>query len=180
MKNKKSMKEPAPNKRFALYFRNFIFGVEDSLVSTVGLLSGIAIADVSRSTIFLTGMVLIFVEAFSMGVGSFLSEDSGEAVVHQKEVKNEGAILAAFIMFISYFVAGAIPLAPYVLFDVEAGFPISICSSLAMLFVLGLLAAKASARSYLKTALRMMLIGGMAIGLGVLVASFLSDYQLIM
>lgn len=28
----------------ATYFRNFIFGVEDSLVSTVGLLSGVAIA----------------------------------------------------------------------------------------------------------------------------------------
>ena len=55
----------------ALYLRNFIFGVEDSLVSTVGLLSGVAVANVDQATIFLTGMVLIFVEAFSMGVGSF-------------------------------------------------------------------------------------------------------------
>jgi len=59
-------------------FRNFIFGVEDSLVSTVGLLSGIAAADTSRFTIITTGIVLIFVEAFSMGIGSFLSEETSE------------------------------------------------------------------------------------------------------
>ena len=68
-----------PNKLSSVsYFRNFIFGVEDSLVSTVGLLSGIAIADVPGHTIFLTGVVLIFVEAFSMAAGTFLSEYSAE------------------------------------------------------------------------------------------------------
>ena len=49
----------------ALYIRNFVFGVEDSLASTVGLLSGIATAGVNASTIVVTGAVLIFVEAFS-------------------------------------------------------------------------------------------------------------------
>ena len=52
------------------YFRNFIFGVEDSLVSTVGLLSGVAIAGVPSRTILLTGVVLILVEAFSMAAGA--------------------------------------------------------------------------------------------------------------
>jgi VIT1/CCC1 family predicted Fe2+/Mn2+ transporter len=51
-----------------IYLRNFIFGVEDSLVSTVGLLSGVAVAGVASRTILLTGVVLIFVEAFSMAV----------------------------------------------------------------------------------------------------------------
>lgn len=63
---------------FALYVRTFVFGVEDSLVSTVGLLSGLAIAGAARGTIILSGVTLIFVEAFSMGIGSLLSE-------HQKE-----------------------------------------------------------------------------------------------
>ena len=64
-----------PKDSFAHYFSSFIFGVEDSLVSTVGLLSGVAVAGVNRSGIFVTGVILIFVEAFSMGVGNFLSED---------------------------------------------------------------------------------------------------------
>src|SRR3989344_3129963 len=65
-----------PGKNFVLYVRNFIFGAEDSLVSTVGLLSGVAIGGVAKVDILLPGMVLIFVEAFSMAVGSFLAEFS--------------------------------------------------------------------------------------------------------
>ena len=165
-------------KKFALYFRNFIFGVEDSLVSTVGLLSGIAIAGVPRGTIFLTGMVLIFVEGFSMGVGSFLSEDSGEAVIHQKDASDHITIRAAVIMFVSYFLAGFVPLAPYLLFETQLGFPVSILFSLVALFLLGLVAAHVSARNYLKTALKMLLMGGLAIALGVIVALLLSNYHL--
>lgn len=40
----------------ASFLRTFVFGVEDSLVSTVGLLSGIAIAGVSQKAI-LVGIV---------------------------------------------------------------------------------------------------------------------------
>ncbi len=67
------------------FIRNFVFGVEDSLVSTVGLLSGIAVAGIGRSDIVVTGVVLISVEVFSMGVGSFLSERSAEEYVLQHE-----------------------------------------------------------------------------------------------
>ena len=69
----------ASNSRVS-YLRNFVFGVEDSLVSTVGLLSGIAIAGMNRESIFATGVVLIFVEAVSMAAGSFLAETSAETV----------------------------------------------------------------------------------------------------
>jgi len=55
-----------------LNFRNFVFGVEDSLVSTVWLLSGAAAVVVAQETVLPTDFVLIFVEEFSMGVGSFL------------------------------------------------------------------------------------------------------------
>src|SRR5262245_46938731 len=67
------------------YFRNFVFGVEDSLVSTVGLLSGVAIAGLAREEIFLTGVILIFVEAVSMAAGSFLSESSAEEFATHSE-----------------------------------------------------------------------------------------------
>jgi len=71
------------------YLRNFIFGVEDSLVSTVGLLAGVAAAAISQSAIVTTGLVLIVVEGFSMGVGSFLTEETTE------EMERLGAPFAA-------------------------------------------------------------------------------------
>lgn len=57
----------------ALYVRNITFGIADSLVSTVGLLSGIDIIGASHATVISTGLIYAFVEAFSMAVGSFLS-----------------------------------------------------------------------------------------------------------
>lgn len=161
-------------RRFANYLRNFIFGVEDSLVSTVGLVSGIAIADVPRSTIFLTGMVLIFVEAFSMGVGSFLSEQSSENYMKQSETKAGFTIIGAVVMFVSYFVSGFIPLSPYVFLQTEEAFPLSIVMSLAALFALGVAGGKLSNLVLWRSGLKMMLIGGIAIGLGVLVGMLIN------
>lgn len=155
------------------YFRNFIFGVEDSLVSTVGLLSGIAIAGVGKADIFVTGVVLIFVEAISMAAGSFLSGSSAEEYETRSENVSAKSYIAAVVMFVSYFVSGFIPLAPYILLSVASAFPVSIIVSLAALFVLGLLGARVTKTGLIKNALRMLFIGGLAIGAGVLVGHFI-------
>lgn len=150
----------------ALYVRNFIFGVEDSLVSTVGLLSGIAAANVPKSTIFITGMILIFVEAFSMGVGSFLSEQSAVEFI-DKNANVGKTIIAAFIMFISYFATGFIPLLPYTAFNIKTAFPLSIIFSLLALAILGFISARLFKTAPAKSVLRMLFVGGMAIAVGV-------------
>lgn len=156
-------------KESALFVRNFIFGVEDSLVSTVGLVSGIAVAGVSRSQIFLTGVVLIFVEAFSMGVGSFLSEESAEEYQSKKFRHNASIILSSIVMFFSYFFAGFIPLLPYLVTEVSVALPGSILASLLALFVLGAVSGKFFKRSTTKHGFKMLLLGGAAIFIGILV-----------
>lgn len=146
--------------------RNFIFGVEDSLVSTVGLLSGVAIVGTSIRTIILAGVVLIFVEAFSMGVGSLLSENSEDEYVKKEEVPLKNSFLSSFIMFISYFVSGFIPLSPYFIFNTNTALPASIGVSLVALFVLGYFSARLSGLNKIRKGSEMLLIGGIAIGLG--------------
>lgn len=156
------------------YFRNFIFGVEDSLVSTVGLISGVAIAGVPKETIFLTGIVLIFVEAFSMSAGSFLSESSAEDYETRRDVKTRGPVRGSIIMFISYFVSGFIPLSPYFFFDTKFAFGLSILLSLFALFILGVVGANMSGIPWLKNAVKMSAIGGLAILVGVSLGRLLS------
>lgn len=151
------------------YVRNFIFGVEDSLVSTVGLLSGVAIAGVETKTIILAGIVLISVEAFSMGAGSLLSEHSAKQIVLQKEVPIYASYKSAFIMFLSYFFAGFIPLSPYLFLSASYAFQASIVASLAALSVLGFVSGKHARIPPLRPALQMFTIGGTAIALGTLV-----------
>jgi VIT1/CCC1 family predicted Fe2+/Mn2+ transporter len=158
----------------ALYLRNFVFGVEDSLVSTSGLISGVAAAGISRSEIFTTGVVLIFVEAFSMGIGSFLSEGMADDYMKQKRMSFK-ATMGGLIMMISYFLAGIVPLAPYAFFEVKEAFTLSILASLIALFLLGTISAKFFNISVLKHGIRMFLIGGFAILIGIAVGRLSSN-----
>jgi VIT1/CCC1 family predicted Fe2+/Mn2+ transporter len=158
---------------FALYIRNFIFGVEDSLVSTVGLLAGVAAGGMEQRGLVLTGIVLLFVEAFSMAVGSFLSEYSTEEYAAGQEVPSHYSLVAGSVMFTSYFVFGFIPLIPYIIFSPIRAFWISIVISLFALALLGVMSGRMFKVSVARTALRMVLIGGAAIGIGVLVSSLI-------
>ncbi len=155
----------APREWSSIYFRNLIFGVEDGLVSTVGLLSGIAIADVPRETIILTGIVLIFVEAISMAAGSFLSEASVEDLDKKKPAGSAESFKAGFTMFVSYFIAGLIPLAPYAIMGANA-FHTSILASLVTLFILGAWSGKFTRAGIMRSALRMLIVGGLAVAVG--------------
>ncbi len=149
------------------YIRNFVFGVEDSLVSTVGLLSGIAIADVPRATILLTGVVLIFVEAISMAAGSFLSEYSVEEFEKKSKVPAGRAIANAGVMLVSYFFSGFIPLAPYIFLATSSAFIYSNVLSGVALFLLGVWGARLSHVSIWRSGLRTLIVGGIAIAVGI-------------
>jgi len=64
--------------------REVVFGVEDGMVSTLGVLTGIAIGTNSYFVIILSGFVVIIVESISMGVGSYLSAKSVKEVGERK------------------------------------------------------------------------------------------------
>lgn len=151
------------------YLKNFIFGVEDSLVSTVGLLSGVTAASATRETIITTGLVLIVVEGVSMGIGSLLSQESTDEIVGH--TSSDGlALKGALTMFASYIIAGFIPLSPYFLLPREIAMPVSVAVSLFGLFCLGLgTAAYFKRPNLMRRALRMLLLGGLAVMMGVVV-----------
>jgi VIT1/CCC1 family predicted Fe2+/Mn2+ transporter len=155
------------------YFRNFIFGVEDSLVSTVGLVSGIAIAGLPKEAIFATGVVLILVEAVSMAAGSFLSESSAEEYETHKDKASKRSVRAALVMLVSYGLSGLIPLLPYLYYPVSLAFKVSIGLSLVALAALGFISASVARVGYEKSIFKMVLVGGVAIVVGVLAGTYL-------
>lgn len=153
--------------RGALYVRNTIFGIEDSLVSTVGLLTGIASVGQNRETIVLTGIVLIFVEAFSMAVGSLLSEQSVEDYEHRHRRNLHSSYVAGAIMFGSYFLAGFIPTLPYAFLDHTAAIWVSIGLSVGSLAVLGYVSGRVLGARPWRRLVEMTVLGGLAILVGV-------------
>lgn len=162
-----------PKSAAANSVRTFVFGVEDSLVSTVGLLSGIAVGGVAKPQIILTGVVLLLVEAFSMAVGSLISEQSAEEYVKHREVPITNDIFDAVIMFASYFLFGLVPLAPYAIFPTSTALPVSIFATLAALFLLGVVGAIVFGVNVFRNGIRTLALGGSAIVIGIVAATWL-------
>jgi VIT1/CCC1 family predicted Fe2+/Mn2+ transporter len=156
-----------------LYIRNIIFGITDSLVSTVGLLAGIDVAGSSHSTIILTGIVYAFVESLSMAMGSFLSEEATEEFATKSEDTSTAPVVAGVVMFLSFLLASFIPLLPYVLVQSSFALLVSIGLSLLTLFIVGLVMAKLSKIHLFRHAVKMVLLGGAAILVGVIVGKYI-------
>lgn len=152
------------------FIRNLVFGVEDGLVSTLGFVSGIASVQASSSTLLLAGIVLIFVESFSMAAGSFLSAESIRDLSPRGRKSTTSSILGAIVMFLAYVGAGALVIAPYVVIPPSRALGWSIGLSLAALFLLGVFSARVARVSAFARGVRMVVVGGVAIGLGIFVA----------
>jgi VIT1/CCC1 family predicted Fe2+/Mn2+ transporter len=73
-------------------FREFVFGVQDGLISTVGLLAGIQGATESNAVVIVSGLTAMFAGAISMAAGSYLSS-SAEKEIFDKELR-EAEVLA--------------------------------------------------------------------------------------
>jgi vacuolar iron transporter family protein len=73
--------------------REIVFGLEDSLVSTLGTVTGIAAGTGSTYVVILSGVVLIFVESLSMSAGSFLSSKSAQEVMEKRIGQDRARLL---------------------------------------------------------------------------------------
>lgn len=157
----------------ALYLRSIVFGINDSLVSTVGFLAGISVAGVPTATVILTGIVYALVESFSMAMGDFLSEESAEEFVSQSNVSERPSVISAVLMFISCVTASLVPLMPYIFLAASTALIVSIILSISALFVVGMVSARFSRLPVLWRGVRMASLGGAAIVMGVAIGSFM-------
>jgi VIT1/CCC1 family predicted Fe2+/Mn2+ transporter len=61
--------------------REVIFGMQDGVLTTLGIVTGVGAAQPERATILLTGIVSLIVGTISMGVGEYLGGKSEREVV---------------------------------------------------------------------------------------------------
>jgi VIT1/CCC1 family predicted Fe2+/Mn2+ transporter len=61
--------------------RELVFGAQDGVLTTLGIVTGISSATVDRSTILITGFLSMLVGAISMGVGEYLGGKAEREVV---------------------------------------------------------------------------------------------------
>jgi len=124
------------------YLRSIVFGFQDALVSTTGVIAGVAAGTNDKQLVILASLVAITVESLSMGAGQYMSEKS----VHQMDETGkhtDNLYVGATIMGL-------------------------ICA-LVGLFALGYIKAKLVKTNPLKSALEIFVLGGIATLIGLIV-----------
>ncbi len=157
-----------------LSVREIVFGLEDSLVSTLGAVTGIAAGTHNAYVVLLSGLVLVSVEAVSMAAGSYLSSKSAAGVErtlaprrsHRGDALPIMPLRGALVMGVCYLLGGMIPIAPYLLLPVRASFLPSVLLTTAALFLTGLWIGHLTKRSPWRSGVEMVVVSLLAAGIG--------------
>jgi VIT1/CCC1 family predicted Fe2+/Mn2+ transporter len=154
-----------------------VFGVQDGVVSTFGLVMGVVGAQVSPEAVLIAGIAGAVSGAVSMGAGEFVSVKVQRELLEVRGIRDEDGNVSpnrAALANSGLFVLGAaFPLAPFLFL---VGLPAVLAStglSIAALFSTGALLTRLTKRSAMASGLRMLLIGGGAGILGYVVGTLL-------
>jgi VIT1/CCC1 family predicted Fe2+/Mn2+ transporter len=61
--------------------RQIVFGVQDGILTTLGIITGVGVAEGDRAAVFISGFLALLAGALSMGVGEYLGRKSEREVV---------------------------------------------------------------------------------------------------
>ena len=150
------------------YLRSTIFGVEDSLVSTTGLIAGLSVGSDNKDIVLLGGIVAIVIEAVSMGAGEYLSDDAVQELDKLKRHRDK-PLVSGSLMFSSYLLAGAIPLSPVIFFEYPTSLFLTILLALSGLFLLGYLKGRLLHSHPWRSGTKIFVVGGLAALIGLVV-----------
>jgi len=143
------------------YLRSGLFGLQDGLVSTTGVVVGISTGVQNKEIVILAVLVAVMVEASSMAAGQY----SSEKAVHQMDKTgrhNDSLLVGSIIMFISYLLAGLIPISPLFLFNISDTRVISILFAFISLFIIGYVKGKIVEDKPIRSAIELFVIGALA------------------
>lgn len=157
------------NKLRKEYLQSGIFGINDALVSTTGVIVGVSAGTGNKDVIILAGVVTILVEAISMGSGQYISLKSARE--YEKSGGLRVPIISGIIMFWGYVLGGLVPLIPILLLPVGVSRWAAIAGALIGLAILGVVKARLVHASPLKSALEVVIIGGIATAIGLIVGT---------
>ena len=150
------------------YLRSGLFGIQDGLVSTTGVVVGISTGVEDKAIVILASLVAVTVEASSMAAGQY----SSEKAVHQMDKTGkhtDSLAVGALIMFFGYFLGGLVPIIPTILLNKPDSQIISVGGAFIGLFTLGYIKGHLVKVKPLKSAVELFIIGAIATTIGLVV-----------
>lgn len=147
--------------------RQTVFGLEDGIVSTLGVIVGIAAGTNSRRIVIISAFVVVMVESLSMAAGTFLSDRSEMEVEKEKGTKVfRKPLVGSMYMGLSYVIGGFVSILPFFFTDPAPAIIPSIMISILALFIVGFVKGKIADIDPFKSGLEMSLISISAAVLG--------------
>jgi len=141
-----------------------VFGIQDGVVSTFGLIMGVAGAQVSPEAVVIAGVAGVVSGALSMGAGEYVSVRTqhellavGTSVAVGENVDPFRAAAANAGLFVA---GGLVPLLPFLLTAGRPAVLTSIVLSALALFSTGAVLTRLTRRSPWRSGARMLVIGG--------------------
>ena len=150
------------------YLRSGLFGIQDGLVSTTGVVVGISTGVEDKAIIILAAFVAVTVEASSMAAGQY----SSEKAVHQMDKTGkhtDSLIVGAAVMFFGYLLGGMVPIIPTILLNQPQARIAAVLAAFIGLFILGYIKGHLVEHKPLRSAVELLIIGSVATTLGLLV-----------
>jgi VIT1/CCC1 family predicted Fe2+/Mn2+ transporter len=143
------------------HLREMIFGLEDSLITCLGTVTGMAAGGQERLVVLLSGVVVTIISIASMSAGSYLSSKSALGI--QRPLQTEAgrflfSLRSALTMAISYAIGGFLPILPYLFFPIPIALYLTPCFTALILFGVGAGSAYYTKASLWKSGLEMMMI----------------------
>lgn len=154
------------------YFRSLMFGLQDGIVSTTGVVVGISTGVNSKEIVVLAALVAVTVEATSMAAGQY----SSEKAVHQMDKSGkhtDSLLIGSLIMFAAYILGGLFPILPTILFDQSTSRMIAVVAAFIGLFIVGYIKGHIVEHKPLRSAFELFVIGSLATIIGVIVGNLL-------
>lgn len=151
------------------YLPQFVYGATDGIITTFAIVSAVAGAKMSKFGVIAIGLASLFSDGFSMGISSFLSEES------RSDMHNPYMI--GLFTFLSFITLGSISLIPFFLFKKDrTAFIVSYIATGITLFLVGAIREYINKGSWIQGGSESLLLGGsaslIAYGVGHLTKSF--------
>ncbi len=110
------------------YLSEIIYGGVDGIITTFAIISGSMGANLALRVPIIIGIASLFADGFSMGVSSYLAE--------QTRFERKNPLVVGVITFLSFITVGMVPLVPYI-FNLTNAFGISAILMSISLFIVG-------------------------------------------
>lgn len=139
------------------FIKDLVFGLEDGLITPLGVVLGVATSGVSPSIVILAGLAATFSNAVSMAAGDYLSTEYMLEAYRARRVGRRAGRASA-VMFIST-LAGVLVVAPFFFSRHPAATWSSLLIAVVGLFITGAAITRWTKRSWLKHGIEMVIVG---------------------